>query len=103
MLPITELHFLVEHRVCGVEISDLPCLTTGHNSNLTPKGMADILRQGTAVDDENDPAPKNIPVTGNIILPQLEEENSWVLKGIFFPRQSNHLHKNNADFKSYLL
>ena len=50
--------------MCGVEISDLPCLDSGHNLNLTSEEMADIRHQGIAVDDDNDTAPGNIPVPG---------------------------------------
>ena len=66
MLPVSELPLLVEQRVCGVEISDLPCLASGHNSNLTSEDMADLWRQGISVDDNNDPYPGKIPVPGNI-------------------------------------
>ena len=48
--------------MCGVEISDLPCLDSGNNLNTTFEEMADIRRQGIAADDDNDPAPGNIPV-----------------------------------------
>ena len=76
VLPVSELPFLVEQRVCDVEISDLPCLASGHNSNLTSEDMDDIQRQGIAVDDDNDPVRENIPVPGKPPLTQLEEENS---------------------------
>ena len=42
MLSVLELHFLVEQRVSGVEILDLPCLASGHNSNLTSEDIADL-------------------------------------------------------------
>ena len=61
VLPVSELHFFVEQRVYDVEIWDLPCLASGHNLNLTSEEMADLWRQGIAVDDNNDPAPENIP------------------------------------------
>ena len=48
---------MVKQRVGGVEFSYLPCLASGQNSNLTSDDMADLRRQGIAVDDENDPAP----------------------------------------------
>ena len=76
---------LVEQRVCDVEILDLPCLASGHNSNLTSEDMADIRRQGISVDENNDPEPENIPVPKNIPLTQLEEEKSWRYEGIIYP------------------
>ena len=71
MLPVSELILLVEQRVCGVEILDLPCLASGHNLNLTSEDMADLRRQGISVNNENDPFPKNIPVPRNTPLTQL--------------------------------
>ena len=62
--------------MCGVKILFLPCLASGHNSNLTYEDMVDIRRQGISVDKDNDPAPENISVNGNIPLTKLEEENS---------------------------
>ena len=63
--------------MCGVEISDLPCLVSGNNSNLTSEDMADLYRQGIAVNDNNNPEAENITDPRNTPLTQLEEENSW--------------------------
>ena len=87
--------------MCGVEISDLPCLASGHNSNLNYEDMADLWHQDIAVDDYKNPSPEKIPVPGNIPLPQLEDDNSWILEGIIFPRRSKHLHNTNVDFRNY--
>ena len=67
-LPVLELPLLVEQRVCAVEILNLPCLASGHNLNLTSEEMADLWRQGIAVDDNNGPAPENIPTPKNKFL-----------------------------------
>ena len=48
----SELPLLVEQRVCGDEISDLSYLASGHNLNLTSEDMADLQRQGIAVEEE---------------------------------------------------
>ena len=72
MLPVSELPFLVNQRVCGVEISDLPYLASGHNFNLTYEEMSVIRHQGIAVDDDSKPDPGKITVPQNIPLPQLE-------------------------------
>ena len=88
--------------MCGVEISDLPCLALGDNLSLTSKDMADLRLQDIAFDDDNDnPYQKNIPIPGNIALTQLEEDNSWRSKGIICPRRSNNLHHANAAFNNY--
>ena len=51
---------MVEQRLGGVEISDLPCLASGQNSNFTSDDMADLRRQGIAVDDNSDPVPEKL-------------------------------------------
>ena len=63
--------------MCGVEISDLPCLVSGKNPNLTSDYIADLQHPGIAVNDDNEPAPENTPIPENIPLPQMVEENSW--------------------------
>ena len=77
---------LAEQRVCGVEISDLSCLVSGHNPNLTSEDMADIQKQGIAVDDNNNPDPENISIPVNTPLTQLEADNSCRPEGIIFLR-----------------
>ena len=72
MLPVSELPLLIEQRVGGVEISDLPCLASGNNSNLTSENVAGLWHQGIAVYNNNDPFSKDITVPENIPLPQLE-------------------------------
>ena len=86
--------------MCGVQILDLPCLSSGHNLNLTYEDMADLWRQGIAVNDENDPAPKTFPIPVNSPLTQPEDENSWRYEGIIFPRRSNNLNNTNTVFKN---
>ena len=69
---VSELTFLVEQRVCGVEMSDLLCLAAGINSNLISDDMADLQRQGIAMDDNNNnPLPKIIPPPPKNPLPKL--------------------------------
>ena len=52
---------MLEQRVGGVESSDWQCLASGQNSNLNSNDMADLWRQIIDIDDDNNPAPKNIP------------------------------------------
>ena len=75
---------LEEKRVYGVETSDLPCLDSGRNSNITFNDMYDLWQQGSAVDEENELDPQNITYE----VPQLEEVYIWTSEGITFPRQS---------------
>ena len=94
---------MVEKRVCAVKISDLPCLASGNNSNLTSENMADLWRQVISVDNDKDPDTENIPVPGNIPLTQLEEDNGLRYEGIIFLRRLNNLHNTTAAFKNYSL
>ena len=52
MLTVSDLPLLIEQRVCGVEVSDLPCLASGNNFKLTSNGMTDIRSQGITVDND---------------------------------------------------
>ena len=42
MLPASESPLLLEQKVCGVKISYLPYLASGHNLNLSSEDMADL-------------------------------------------------------------
>ena len=101
MLPVSELTLLVEQRVCGVEILDLPCMASGNNSDLTSEDMAYIQRQGIAVNNNNNSSAQNIHVPRNNPLTQLEEGKFWIYEGIICPRRSKHLHNINSDFNNY--
>ena len=87
--------------MCGVEISGLPCLDSGHNSNLTSEDMYNLWLQGMSVNDKNEPAPKNIPFPKQIPLTQLEYDSSWKPEEIICPRRLKHLHNINSDFNNY--
>ena len=62
MLPFSELPLLVGKRVRFVEFSDLQCLDSRHNSNLTSEDTADLWRQGIAVNKNNVPDPEQFLV-----------------------------------------
>ena len=52
----------IDSRIGGVDATtNLPNLNFGRTSNLTADDMAYLRRQGIATDDNNDPAPENIP------------------------------------------
>ena len=59
--------------------------------------MTDLQHQGIAVDNGNDPVPKNIPDE----VPNPEDGYSWISEGIIFPRLSKHLHNTYAAFRNY--
>ena len=61
VLSVSHTPLVVEHRVGGVDLLDLPCLALGKKSNLNSNDMADLWRQGISVNDDTDPDPGNIP------------------------------------------
>ena len=73
---------MVKKRVGGVEFSDLPCLASGKILKVTSNEMTDLRNQCIAVDDDNVPAPNNIPDE----VTQLEDCYSWRQGGIILSR-----------------
>ena len=61
MLPVSQTPLEFKHRVGGVEFLDLPSLASGQNPVQCFQCTLDISHQGIAVDDDNEPAPENIP------------------------------------------
>ena len=45
----------------GAEANDAPTLLSVRTSNLRSEDMVELLRQGISIDDDNDPAPENVP------------------------------------------
>ena len=52
------------NRSDGAESNDAPILLSGRTSNLRSEDMVELLRQGIAINDDNDPAPENVPRQG---------------------------------------
>ena len=73
VLSVYPTRLVVEKRVGGAEFLHSPCLALRRNLNLTSDDMYDIQRQGISSDDENEPAPKNIPDE----VPQPEYSYIW--------------------------
>jgi hypothetical protein len=91
----------VQARVGGVDSVDIP-IPVPRNSNLSADDLADLRRQGIAVDDDNDPAPENVPARqapqqAAAVVAPLE----WRSEGIICPRRANNLQNSNACFKNY--
>ena len=87
--------------MCGIEISDLPYLASGHILNLTYEYMADLRIQCIAANDNNEISPEKNPVPKTIPLTQLEKENNCISEKIICLSQSKHIHNPNAAFKHY--
>ena len=49
------------NRADGAEANNAPILLSGRTSNKSLEDMVEILRQGIAIDDDNDSAPENFP------------------------------------------
>ena len=62
LLPFSELPLLVGKRVRFVEFSDLPCLDSRYNLNLTSEDTADLWRQVIAVNKNKVPDPEQFLV-----------------------------------------
>jgi hypothetical protein len=72
------------------------------NTNLGTDDMAALRRQGIDVDDDNDPAPENVPTPGvAAVVAAAEEEGIWKSEGIICPRLAGNQPKSSAAFKNY--
>ena len=71
--------------MCSVEIFDFPCLASGNNSNLASEDMADLQRQVISVEDNNDPSPKQIPVSEKLSLTTNGIEEKLDIRSNNFP------------------
>ena len=54
---IGPLTFNQTNRADGAEANDAPILLSGRMSNLLSDDMVELLRQGIAINDDNNPAP----------------------------------------------
>ena len=51
-----------KNRADGAEANNAPILLSGRTLNLSLEDMVDLQRQEIAIDDDNDPAPDNVPI-----------------------------------------
>jgi hypothetical protein len=63
--------------------------------------MAELRRQGIAIDDDNDPAPENIPVGGEEPQHVVDNLNWKGEEGIICPRKAANLPNSFAGFTHY--
>ena len=70
-----------KYRTDGAEANDAPNLLSGHTSNLSLEDMAEIFRQGIAIDYDKNTAPDNVTRQGETTdgTGKLEE------RGYYFP------------------
>lgn len=86
-----------EGRVSGVE-SERNFERT-RNSNLTLDDMAELARQGIEVDNDNEPAPENVPDAAPTTAEP--EALEWKEDGIVCPRRAANLQNSAAKLKNY--
>ena len=96
-VAIGPLTFDQTNRADGAEANDAPILISGRTSNLRSEDMVELRRQGIAIDDDNDPAPENIPRQGETTT----GTGNWRRKGIICPRKSGNLQNSFASFRNY--
>ena len=48
----------------GAEANNAPTLLSGRKSNLRLEDMVELFRQGISINNDNDPAPDNVPRQG---------------------------------------
>ena len=81
----------------GAEANNAPILLSGRTSNISSEDMVELFRQGIDINDDNDPAPDNVPRQGETTT----GTGNWRREGIIFPRKSGNLQNILASFKHY--
>ena len=89
------------NRLDGAEANDMPSLLSGRTTNLLSEDMAELRRQGIAIDDDNDPAPENIPDRGAEPEQVVDNLNWKGEEGIICPRKAANLPNSFAGFTHY--
>ena len=75
-----------------------PNWLSGRTSNLRSEDMAELRHQGISIDDDNDPAPDNVPRQGETTY----GTGDWRREGIICPRKSGNLQNSFPYFRHYL-
>ena len=94
---IGTLTFDQTNRADGAEANDAPILLSGRTWNLRSEDMVELRRQGTAFDDDNNPAPENVPRQGE----NTTGTGNWRREGIISPRKAGNLQTYFASFRHY--
>ena len=94
---IGPLKFDQTNRVDGAESNNTPILLSSSMSNIRLEDMVELRRQGIAIDDDNDPAPEDVPRQGETNT----GTGNWRRVGIICPRKSGNLQNYFASFRYY--
>ena len=81
----------------GAEANDDSILLSGCTSNIRLEHMVELRCQGIAINDDNDPAPDNVPIQGETI----DGTGNWMREGIICSRRAGNLQNNFASFRHY--
>ena len=94
---IGPLTFDQTNRADGVEANDAPILLSGRTSNIRSEDMVELRRQGIDIDDDNNPAPDNVPRQGENTTSTVD----WRIEGNICPRKAGNLQNYFASFRNY--
>ena len=81
----------------GEETNDAPNLISGRTSNLRLEDMAELCRQGIAIDYDKNPAMENIPRHSETT----SGTGNWRREGIICPRKAGIFQNSFASFRQY--
>ena len=70
----------------GAEANDAPILLSGCMSNICSECMVELLHQEIAIDDDNNPAPENVPRQGDTTT----KTGNWKREGIISPQKAGN-------------
>ena len=85
------------NRSDGAEAKDSPILIWGRTLNLRSEDMVELFFQGIAIDDDNYPAPENVPRQGE----NTTCTGNWTREGIICPRKAGNLQNSFASIRNY--
>ena len=94
---IGPLTFNQTNRADGAEANDAPTILSGRTSNLRSEDMVELRRQGISIDDDNDPAPENVPRQGE----NTTRTGNWRREGIICSRKDGNLQNSFVSFRHY--
>ena len=85
------------NRTDGEEANDAPILLSDRMSNLRSEDRVELRRKCIAINDDNNPAPDNVPRQGETT----SGIGNWRREGIISPRKAGNLQNYFAYFRHY--
>ena len=81
----------------GAEAKDASILISVRTSDLCSEDMVELRRQVISIDDDNNPAPENVPRQGE----NTTRTGNWKREGVICPRKADNLQNSFASFRHY--